>query len=278
MFSKRATREVLMAVVVSFVAGSGAPALAGVTPDESDPRKIMEAVEARQKGDRAKAHIVITIIDGNGRKRQRELSSRSLQFEGGTRQLMVFESPADVKGTGFLSVDYDSGKKDDDQWLYLPSQHKTSRISSGEKSGSFMGTDYSYADMTTTDPDDYDFKLLEQTVEVDGETCWLIEGRPRTEKAKTETGYLKTHNWISKEKLMPIRTKAWVKAGRKLKYMAQSEIKKVNGVWAAHKLVARTRQGKKTESTTVMQFTRLSYDNDDVTPQTVSQRQLEKGL
>ena len=60
---------------------------------------------------------------------------------------MIFESPSDVQNTGLLSVDYD-GAKDDDQWLYLPSLHKATRISSGDKSGSFMGTDFTYSDMT----------------------------------------------------------------------------------------------------------------------------------
>ena len=74
-----------------------------------------------------------------------------MEFDKGTRQLMMFESPADVRNTGMLSIDYKDGNKDDDQWLYLPSLNKSTRISSGDKSGSFMGTDLSYADMTRAD-------------------------------------------------------------------------------------------------------------------------------
>ena len=61
---------------------------------------------------------------------------------------MFFLSPADVKDTGFLTYDYDEEGRDDDQWLYLPALKKTKRIASGDKSGSFMGSDFTYADMT----------------------------------------------------------------------------------------------------------------------------------
>ena len=130
-----------------------------ISPDSVDAKAIMDAVEKRNRGDRVLGRIVMTITDNAGRKRQRVVRSWQMDFAEGTRQLMMFESPADVKGTGMLSLDYTSGDRDDDQWLYLPSLNKSTRISSGEKSGSFMGTDLSYADMTKTDPSHYAYSV-----------------------------------------------------------------------------------------------------------------------
>ena len=180
------TRLARFALALLTSASLATPALA-IAPDSTDPKAIMQAVEDRPTGDKSKGRLVMTIIDKSGRKRQRVVASRTLEFTEGSRQIMVFESPADVKGTGLLSIHYDDGDKDDDQWLYLPSLHKSTRISSGNKSGSFMGSDLSYADMTRADPVHYDYAVIGQDVDVDGEKCWQIETRPKTDKAKKET-------------------------------------------------------------------------------------------
>ena len=233
------------------VAAPAAPA-ATVSPDSTDPKAIMKAVEGRIQADKTKARTVLQITDGSGRKRERVVRSWGMDFDGGQRQLMIFESPADVRNTGLLSVDYEDGNKDDDQWLYLPSLKKSTRISSGDKSGSFMGTDLSYADMTRADPSHYEYVILKQSVSVGGEDCWLIGAKPVTQRAKDETGYVKTQVWISKSKLVTLQVKAWVREGRKLKYIKFEGFKQLDGRWTAHKISARTVRGKKVESTTVI--------------------------
>lgn len=254
------------------------PATAQVSPDETDATKIMTAVQGRATGDKVKGKMVLTITDAAGRERKRAVDMRGMEFAEGNRQLMVFNAPADVKGTGLLSIDYDDGNKEDDQWLYLPSLGKSTRISSGNKAGSFMGTAFSYADMTEQDPSHWEYTLLKQNVNIDGEDCWLIEARPKTKKAKQETGYLKTQTIISKSKLMPLRLKAWVRAGKKIKLIAFSDIKKIGEVWVAHTLKAKVMRGKKLDLGTVIEFQDLTHGNADVTADLFSQRQLEKGL
>ncbi len=249
-----------------------------ISPDETNPKTIMNAVESRETGDQQTARLKITIQDKAGRERTRGLQSWMMDFEGGTKQLVLFESPADVRNAGLLSVDYDDGAKSDDQWLYLPSLSKTTRISSSDKSGSFMGTDLTYADMTKKDPDAYEYKMVQQDVTVDGERCWLIEARPLTEKEKKETGYLKTQVWVSKEKLMAVRVKAWVTAGKKMKYTKMGDIKKVEGLWVTHKMVVQTKRGGETESTSTISFSNLKLNDPSVTAELFSERKLEQGL
>ena len=257
---------------------SAAPAQA-VSPDSTDAKAIMDAVEKRGRGDRVRSRIVMTITDGSGRSRERIVQSWQQDFPKGTRQLMMFESPADVKGTGMLSVDYSAGDKDDDQWLYLPSLNKSTRISSGEKSGSFMGTDLSYADMTKIDPSHYQYKLVKPSVKLkNGEECWVIESRPMTAKAKNETGYVKSHIWVSKSKLVPMQLKAWVREGKKLKFIKFGDYKLFDDLWLAHKISAKTKRGKKTESTTVISFAELKMNDPSINADLFTQRRLEQGL
>ncbi len=262
------------AVATAFVAS---PAFA-IAPTETDPAKIMAAVEARDTGDKMISRMQMTIKDGAGRSRVRVVQSRTLKFKGGSKQIMFFESPADIRNTGLLSVDYDDGAKDDDQWLYLPSLHKSTRISSSDKSGSFMGSDFTYSDMTKKDPKNYTYRLVKPSVKAGGEDCWLIEARPKTAKEKRETGYVKTMTWISKSKLVPVQGKMWVREGKKLKFMKSTKIKKVGGIWMPHKLAIRTVRGRKVQSTTVLNFLTIKVGDKSVKAGDFSQRRLEKGI
>ena len=139
-----------------------------------------------------------------------------------------------------------------------------------------MGTDFSYADMTKADPKDYDYKIVKQSVQVDGNDCWMIEARPRTEKAARETGYLKTNIWVDKARLIVLQSKAWVKAGKRLKFLRFEDIKKVDGIWVIHKLSAKTKKGKTVESTTVMVYSELKLNDKSITDKDFSQREMEK--
>ncbi len=246
--------------------------------DTSDPMAIMQAVDARPDGDKMVARMRMTITDGKGRKRERIMQNRALEVAGARKSLTLFESPPDVRNTGLLSVDWDASDKDDDQWLYLPSLHKSTRISSGDKSGAFMGSDFSYADMTALGIDQFTYKLLKPSITVGGEDCWLIEARPKTAKAKEETGYLKSHTWISKAKLMPIQVKAWIREGKRLKYIKFAQIKQVEGIWIPHRLSARTMRGKSVASTTVIEYLSLTLNEASVVEDDFTQRRLEKGL
>ena len=251
---------------------------AGLERGSSDPRAIALAVEKRDDGDRRTSRMSLSVKDASGRVRVRETRVQSLDFAGGNKVLILFESPADVRNTGLLSVDYDDGNKDDDQWLYLPSLKRSTRIATSDKSGSFMGSDITYADMTERDTSLYDYTLVSPSVMVGKEECWLIEAKPRNEKEQKQTGYLKTQSWISKDKLMPLQIKAWVREGQKLKYTKFDELQKVDGIWVANKLVVRTMRGNELESETVLQFSAVKFNQPSVDEQVFTERRLEQGL
>lgn len=249
-----------------------------IEPSETDAAKIMAAVEGRDTGDKMVSRMQMTIRDSAGRERVRVVQSRSMKVPGGRKQMMIFESPADVRNTALLTMDYDDGGKDDDQWLYLPSLHKSTRISSADKSGAFMGSDFSYADMTKKDPKDYEYKVSEPSAPVGGEDCWLIEARPKSEKEKRETGYVKSLVWVSKSKLVPLQSKIWVAEGKKIKLLKTDKIKKIDGIWVPHRMAVRTVRGKEVESTTVLDFLSVKLNDGSVKASDFTQRRLEQGL
>ena len=91
-------------------------------------REIMEKVDARDDGDNLVADTEMILIDKRKQTRTRKLKVFMKDKGDDTLRMQFFLSPADVKDTGFLTYDYYSGDKDDDQWLYLPELHKTKRI------------------------------------------------------------------------------------------------------------------------------------------------------
>ncbi len=74
----------------------------------------------------------MTLVSAKGQERTRQVQMWSKT----DRMLVRFLAPADVAGTGLLSVG-------DDMWLYLPALGRVRRIAGHAKKGSCMGTDLS---------------------------------------------------------------------------------------------------------------------------------------
>jgi outer membrane lipoprotein-sorting protein len=145
----------------------------------------------------AEATSTMTIIDGKGRERVRQVAQVTKLYDGGDteKKLVRFLYPADVKGTGLLTYDYK--EKDDDIWLYMPALRKTRRIISSEKAKSFMGSEFSYADMTPPTLDDFTFELLGEE-KVNEVPCWVVEMVPTDDDVADENGFSKKISYIGK--------------------------------------------------------------------------------
>ncbi len=173
--------------------------LAGFTLNAAeDAFKIAEKAEdaVRVKGSEFVATMII--INSRGDKRVRKIASITKLVNKGIteKKLIRFLSPADVKGTGLLTYDYK--KKDDDMWLFMPALRKSRRIVSSEKSKSFMGSEFSYSDMSPPNLDDFHFKLLGEE-KAAGELCWKIEMTPKNEDVADENGFSKKISYIAKK-------------------------------------------------------------------------------
>ena len=146
----------------------------------------------------SEAIATMIIYDNSGHKRIRKTKQVTKLFDKGNteKKLIKFMAPADVKGTGFLTFDYKI--KDDDMWLYMPALRKTRRIVSSEKAKSFMGSEFSYADMTPPNINDFKYKLLGEE-KVDGTQCWKIEIIPINEDIEDENGFTKKIGFIGQK-------------------------------------------------------------------------------
>ncbi len=137
----------------------------------------------------------MTIIDKKGRSRIRKIAQISKLYDNGNleKKLVRFLAPADIKGTGLLTFDYKN--KDDDIWLFMPALRKSRRIVSSEKAKNFMGSEFSYADMTPPNLEDFNFQNL-GTEEVEGVICHKIKMTPKKEDIADENGFSQKISFI----------------------------------------------------------------------------------
>jgi hypothetical protein len=250
--------------------------LPGAFADDPRARAIMEKVDARDDGDNQTAEMEMILIDKRGNQRVRKIATFSKDKDVDGLRLMFFQHPADVKDTSFLTYDFDDPDKDDDQWLYLPALRKTKRIASSDKSGSFMGSDLNYSDMTDRNLEDYDFTLKKE-MDVKGVKTWLIESIPRSKKVIKETGYEKSFIIVRQDNYVVIRAVNWVKDGGYLKYVDVKRLELIDGIWVATETHVTKKKGKKPVHKTILKLNHVKF-NQELDYELFTIRRMEKGL
>ena len=250
---KQCIRPIMAIILLAMV--SPLPSLA----DDAKAREIMQKVLDRDDGDNRTAEMEMILIDKKGKKRLRKLQTFQKDKDNDTYGLMFFLHPADVKDTAFLTYDYVAADRDDDQWLYLPALRKTKRIASTDKSGSFMGSDLNYSDMTDLVLEDYDF-FLKKEMEDQGHKVWIIESIPRSDKVIKETGYTKTWHFVRQDIFYVVRAISWVHKKNYLKYLDVKKLEQINGIWVGTEMHVFKKQGKKTRHKTILRLHDVKYD------------------
>jgi len=213
-------------------------------------REIVERSADRMKGDDETSKMTMTIINPGGRKRMRSLTLWGKDAPDGAKSLLRFLEPADIEGTGFLSIEHKG--RPDDQWLYLPALGKSRRIASGEKSKSFLGTDFTYEDLGDWEIDDYDHEILREE-KLGDEDCWVIESTSK----KKDGSYSKLITWIRKDNYVGAKIEFYDKGGELLKVLTTDDIVQIDGIWTIKKLVMENVQKG---SKTILELTEVKYN------------------
>lgn len=248
----------------------------GCLGEELTALEIMQKVDARDDGDNMTCDRTMVLIDKNGHKRTRIIKSFSKDKGQDTLKLMFFTSPSDVRDTGFLSWDYRQGDRDDDQWLYLPELKKVKRIASSDKSSAFMGSDFSYADMTKRVVDEWTYRIL-KTDMVRDHDCWVIEALPVSDVVRDRYGYKKSVLFVRQDIFMVNRAVHWLDENNEIKYVDSATIQNIDGIWTTLETTAKTTRNGKTLHSTLLSAERVRY-GQPLEESMFTTRQLEKGM
>jgi len=158
------------------------------------------------------ADMLMTLRNKHGQESTREIRTRTLEIkDDGDKSLSIFDTPRDVKGTAFLTFSHKI--TDDDQWLYLPALKRVKRISSRNKSGSFMGSEFAYEDIASQEIEKYTYKYLRDET-IAGHDCFVVERYPVDKK---NSGYSRQVVWMDKDEYRIWRVDYFDRKNSKLK-------------------------------------------------------------
>ncbi len=170
------------------------------------------------------------LINASGQQSIRKLEMKTLEGEAGDKTISTFLTPADVKGTKTLTHEHTD--RDDDQWLYLPALKRVKRIASRNKSGSFMGSEFSYEDIGNQHYDKFNYEEGVEEVDLDGIPCYKGTRIPKDKNS----GYTKEISWIAKDGFLLQKIDYYDRKGERLKTAIFSDYKQVDGIWRVGKI------------------------------------------
>lgn len=226
---------------------SAFPSLAETPRTEAEKKGWEIAREADRRNQGWKDTLTVgrmVLRDRQGDESARDIEIRTLEGEGNVehKSLLVFKSPPDIRGTGLLTHAFSKGE--DAQWLYLPALKRIKRISSSNKSGSFMGSEFTYEDLSPMELNDYRYKFLRDE-KIDGKDHFVIERTP----VRAESGYSKQIAWVDKAEYRTVKVDFYDRAGGRLKTLTASDFEKyLDKYWRARKLSMKNHlNGKSTD-------------------------------
>jgi outer membrane lipoprotein-sorting protein len=267
------TTSAIVALVISGYLLTTKTATAATLPDG---RWLAEQINAVEEGVQRSSKLSMKMIDRRGKERQRETLNFRKYYGQEKRTVLFYQSPKNVKDTGFLTYDYPDADKDDDQWLYLPALRKARRISASDRGDYFLGTDFTYEDIKKEgkfELSDYRFKTLEMSSFREKEVL-LLEAIPVNEETAAELGHSKVLAWVDTSNWIVLKSQSWDINQNELKTTVMSDIRKVDGIWTRHSLIV---DNHKTGHHTEFSFSQVDY-NTEVKDRVFTRQALTRGV
>jgi outer membrane lipoprotein-sorting protein len=235
---------------------------------EPTAREIVDEILAADPwglgGAEVKARAIIT--DAKGKTRTLSFTARSRRHDPPlSKSLVRFLAPADLAGTSFLQIQQPDG--DDGRWLFLPELGRSRRVAGDMRRTSFMGTDFSYADVDRRDLRDADVELA-GSEKLGSHDCWKVVARPRGDGAL----YGRIEIWARKDNLVPLKWTMHGRSGVHVKTLTAKEIRRIDGRWFITRSVMESHEESRS--------TELHLDEviprEDIPDEEFSVRNLEK--
>ena len=182
--------------------------------------------------------------DSNISRALRELQKNGINYFTLTR----FHKPAEIKNEGILFLEHESGEND--VLMYLPTYKKIRRVESQSQSSSFMGSVFSYSDITTQHVDDYQYSETQEepcpgTPSV---KCYRIEAKPAKDSVRERTGYSRSVHWIRQDNFMSAAGDNYDEQGLLWKKFESTDIREIDPgrhKWMAFRIRMEDRRGKR---------------------------------
>lgn len=201
-------------------------------------------------GNSMRARISMKLINRDGKVREREMTVLRLNLgkSGDQRYYIYLHGPADIRGTSFLIWKYLA--KDDDRWIYVPTLKLVKRISVDDKRSSFVGSDFTYEDVSGRDLED-EARVFLREEDFGGRPSYVVESKP-----KTPSDYSRRVSWIDQERWLPLKEEYFDGRDQPLRTYTAEKVGQIDGQWTA---TARTMKNLQSGHRTEVVFRATEY-------------------
>jgi predicted RND superfamily exporter protein/outer membrane lipoprotein-sorting protein len=243
-------------VVVILLASAGAQAQGAPDSDEIARRSLL-ATYYPGKDFRAKVTMRLVARNGQVRERQVTMLRKNVGAAGGDQRYFIyFQKPEEVRRTAFLVLKHPD--RDDDRWLFLPAVDLVRRIAASDRRSSFVGSDFSYEDISGRDLA-ADSRQLLRTEKVGAADCYVLESRPRA-----DAEYGRKLAWIDVQSFLPRREEYYEPGGALYKVFTADTVALIKGLPT---ITRRTMKDVNSGHLTTVEISAVDYDvgiDDDV--------------
>jgi outer membrane lipoprotein-sorting protein len=207
----------------------------GQTPEEKGLAIAIEGDKRSEGYGDSKVNLKMILADKKGRESSRDMRVKGLEGVGGEgdKSLMIFDTPKDQKGVAMLTFTHKA--KSDDQWLFLPALKRVKKISSRNKSGPFVGSEFAFEDISSQEVEKYTYKYLRDET-FNGLDCFVVENTP-TDKY---SGYTKQIVWIDKAEYRSVKIDFYDRKKSLLKTLVNEDYKQYLGKYWRPNLMSMT--------------------------------------
>ena len=240
-----------MKTLLSLIVAALLPLQVFAAPGEDVMRKSQAAF--LYPGKDFKARVVMKLINKDGQERVREMTMlrKNLGEAGGEQKyFMYFFQPADVKDMTFMTYKYPA--KDDDRWMFIPAISMVKRIAAQDKRSSFVGSDFTYEDVSGRDIED-DNHVVEREEKLGIRDCFVVKSTPKSGDA--DFGHKLT--WVDKANFLPLKEEQFDRKGAPYKQFSADEVADIKG---RPTVVRRTMKNQQTGHRTEVAYTKADYD------------------
>ena len=259
----RSDRTLRLVRILAACLVAAVPAHAGNDTPEQIGLAIAQEARARLEGfGDFTAQQVMVLRNRQGQESRRQLRVRVLEVpDAGDKSLFVFDDPRDVRGTAFLV--HAHREDTDDQWLYLPALRRVKRISSANRSGSFMGSEFAYEDMTPPEVEKFAYRYLRD--EPCGDSACTVTERVPVDK---RSNYRRHLVWHDRDELRIRRVEYYDRKDAHLKTLTVSSYAQYLGGrwWAGEMTMVNHLTGKSTVLTWTDYRFGTGLEDNDFTP------------
>jgi outer membrane lipoprotein-sorting protein len=217
-------RRTVVALLCAELLGALAPPSTSYATPELSARDMMERNFFVSKIKSLKTASTMLLVNDKGQTRERKSFTFSVLQPNGidSKFLVKFTSPSDIKGTAFLQIEHIEA--DDDEWIYLPALGKSRRLVANNKKDSFVGSDFSYGDISLPNVELYEHRLVGSEV-IDNHDCYEVESIPKSDTTKTDIGYGRKLTWLRKDNFLETKVEYYDLGNRLLKIQTVTQHK-----------------------------------------------------